>query len=165
MIRLRTKTLPFNESFARELKRIGISSKTVYISERGQWNTYVCSVEFAKWLKSLSLKNIEEIVTRNKKSTIAFIRGFYESEGSAKKWYNVVYVSMVNSKRELIELLNRLITTFGFKTTIRKRFDKRYGSYIYELHILGSSKEKLKFLGLINPCIKANPKQYPLKNS
>lgn len=165
IVRLRTTTLPFNRSFAKALKRIGVNSKTVYASPREKWNTYVCSVEFATWLKNLTLKKIEEIVTSDKKSIIAFIKGLYESEGSAKRWYRVVYISISNSNRKLIKLLDKLVTIIGFKTSIRKSFDKRYNSYMYHLHLLGSSQEKLKFLKLTKPCIKSKPKQYPLKTT
>lgn len=163
LVRLRTTTLPFNKSFAKALKTIGINSKTVYASPREKWNTYTCSVEFATWLQNLTFKTIEKIVTRNRKNLIAFIRGLYESEGSAKKWYNVVYISISNSNKNLIKLLNKLVTRVGFNASIRKTFDKRYNSYMYHLCLLGTSQEKLKFLNLIKPCIKYKPKQYPLK--
>jgi len=162
LVRLRTTTLQFNKSYAKALDKIGVDSKTVYISYRKQWNTYTCSIEFADWLKNLNLRDIEKIVTTDKDKVISFIRGFYESEGSAKKWYNVVYVTMSNSNKNLIKLLHRLVSMAGFKTSIHKTFDKRHNSYMYCLYILGSSKEKLDFLKLINPCIKNRPKQYPL---
>jgi len=163
VVRLRTTTLTFNRSFARALNRIGVKSKTIFASPREKWNTYVCSVEFANWLKNLTLKEVEKIVTRNRNNTIAFIRGLYESEGSAKRWYNVVYVSISNSNKILIELLSRLVNILNCKASIRKTFDKRYNSNMYHLCLLGSSQEKLKFLDLIKPCIKYKPKQYPLK--
>jgi hypothetical protein len=164
LIRLRTTTLTFNRSFAKALDKLGVKSKTIFASPREQWNTYVCSVEFATWLKKLTLKKIEKIVTTNKKNLVAFIRGFYESEGSSKKWYNVVYIIIANSNRKLINLLKKFITILGFKTSILKSFDKRYNSYMYHLCVLGGTQEKLRFLNLIKPCIKSKPKQYPLKS-
>lgn len=165
LVRLRTKTLPFNKVFEQALKKIGINSKTVYVSPRKQWNTYICSVEFATWLKNLTLQKVEKIVTRSKKNVTAFIRGFYESEGSAKKWYNAVHIIISNSNKKLIKLLNNLVNNLGFKTSTLKDFDKRRDSYMYRLCILGGSQEKLKFLNLIKPCIKNKPKQYPLKTA
>jgi intein-encoded DNA endonuclease-like protein len=163
LTRLRTTTLSFNESFAESLKKVGVESKTVYNNPRESWNTYVCSVEFAKWLKNLTIDDIRNNVINNKKRMIEFIRGFYESEGSAKKWYNVVYVEMANTNKEILDLIEEFIKKLGFGCTIRRGYDKRYDSYIYRLSLLGPSQTKLKFLKLIKPVIKGKPKQYPKK--
>jgi hypothetical protein len=161
-VRLRTTTLEFNKSFEKTLNEINVKCKTIYSGEREKWNTYVCSVEFANFFNNLSLKTIEKNIFGDKDMMVGFIRGFFESEGSAKKWYNSVCVCMANTDLKLLKLIEKMINKLGYKTSIYANFDKRYNKYCYNLNILGSSEFKLSFLNLINPVIKNKPKQYPL---
>jgi intein-encoded DNA endonuclease-like protein len=72
----------FARSFEKALRNIGLNARTTVLAHKGLYMTRASSAEFVQWYKSLSLNQIEEMVQAKRDFEIAFIRGFYESEGS-----------------------------------------------------------------------------------
>ena len=90
-----------------------------------------------------------------KEYAIAFLKGFYESEGSLKRnGVRSVSLTMSNTNKHLVEFVRELIEKLGFKVsvyTIQKKGKRRTA---YEIYLLGTYKGKLTFLEIIKPCIK-----------
>lgn len=149
----------FVESFAKSLKRIGMNPminlrKLPNPNHRDQYCLEANSKEFYNWYKDLTLNKIRVLINGNTEYAIAFLRGFYESEGSISKaskksWRLAIY----NSDKELIEFVKQLIDGLGIPTTLYsvKRDDKKRE---YIIRILGRAQNIKRFLSLINPIIK-----------
>uniref|UniRef100_A0A6M3Y1T4 Putative homing endonuclease n=1 Tax=viral metagenome TaxID=1070528 RepID=A0A6M3Y1T4_9ZZZZ len=166
VIALRVADKKFAESFRDALRVIGLPAKIYerppeYVGCKPMYRAEVCSVVFAKWLKSRGLEEIGEmILNKGKDHIVAFIRGFYESEGSIYDEsirygkYNKISITMSNSNYELISLVGLLVNSLGYNVDIRNRktSDGRLPHYV--LRLLGSSDVKYKFLEEVNPCIK-----------
>lgn len=151
----------FADSFFNALIKIGLHP---YITERqphngiGKLKKYIVianSIEFGYWFKKFK---IEELT--NKEAIIAFIRGFYESEGNLYLDKNSNYCSahIHNTNLRLLKIIRNWIESLGIKS-------KFYGPYknngglgyktkpLYKVSI-SYTKDTHKFLDLINPCIK-----------
>lgn len=153
--------------FEKVLKNLGFNSNT-FIQTRIATNysnnpkprfvTYGYSYKFAQWYKQLSLEDIEKILGDNPEFIKAFIRGFYESEGT-----NGIYLRKNNrtswtintrgTDGELFNLVERLLTRLGYNF---KRFYIHRGGTWKPIHILssGSREQNYRFINEIKPCIK-----------
>lgn len=162
-ILLEVTSLNFAQSFSDALELIGlnphISKAWVNPKSWGKKEKYLAraiSKRFVEWYKRLSLKEIEGVVSGYE---VAFIRGFYESEGSVghsrgdygNKWK----LAMYNSNRNLLEMVNNLLWKIGFRFYL-------YGPYIasnptskpyYVLNTAGKD-QIFRFLNTIKPSIK-----------
>jgi intein-encoded DNA endonuclease-like protein len=156
-IKLVTKDYAFAESFAKALTRIGLNPRIYLESNRRSlgrgvyYRVEASSKAFYIWYKSLSLKDIESMLT-SQELIASFIRGFYESEGSYYKPEH--YIHIYNTDMELIEMLQRLLQKLGlnFNIYVKKR-NSRSNKPLYVLH-KKSKKEVLKFFEMVKPCIK-----------
>ena len=157
----------FAKTFEGALKNLGFNSNT-FIQTRVKTNysdkpkprfvTYGYSYKFARWYKQLSLGDIEKILSNNLEYIRAFIRGFYESEGT-----NGIYlrennrtswtVNIRGTNGELFDLLERLLTKLGYNF---KRFYLHRGGTWKPIHLLssGNREQNYRFINEIKPCIK-----------
>jgi hypothetical protein len=156
-IKLVTKDYVFAKSFAEALTRIGLSPR-IYLESnkhslgRGVYfRVEASSKAFYIWYKSLSLKDIEDMLT-NQELVASFIRGFYESEGSYNKSEH--YIHIYNTDMELIEMCQRLLQKLGLNFNIYvKKHNVRSNKPLYVLY-KKSKKEVQKFFEIVKPCIK-----------
>jgi len=110
----------FAEAFKEALQSIGLSPTMKFYRE--QWLVRAYNTDFAKWFKSIKLKDIEQIVSPFKG---AFIRGFYDSEGAlithTKKSGIYKYVELYNTDKNLLLLNQSLLDTLGLHSTLSMR--------------------------------------------
>lgn len=138
----------FAESFKLVLEKIGFSTKIrtkapPRFAKKPQFSIQVRSKDFANWYHALSLAKIKELVKQNPQFIVAFIRGFYESEGYARtrqtfywrqrahtkykfkkyvkkdpsrKWQTTI--SFHNSNQELLRMVQKLLAELGFIFTL-----------------------------------------------
>jgi len=145
----------FARSFEKALRNIGLNARTTVLAHKGLYVTHASSAEFVKWYKSLGLNQIEEMVQAERDYEIAFIRGFYESEGS-----NVIgkkgpcggfrwSLQMVGKNYELMTMVQRILDRLGYRFALYS-YSKR------ELYSLQSwrKEENFMFLKEIQPCVK-----------
>ena len=161
-VQLTTTSETFNRSFENALRKLGytvttgIEKRKTPSHWKTQWRTYACSIELVRWVKELKkdINKLTELI-ETKEYAIAFLRGFYESEGSLKRnGAHSVSLTMSNTNKHLVEFVRELIEKLGFKVsvyTIQKKGKRRTA---YEIYLLGAYKEKLTFLEIIKPCIK-----------
>lgn len=156
MVILHVKDKLFAQKFRDFLGEIGLSSK-IYI-RKGIYRTYACSTIFVDWYKKLTLKDIERLVSPLKSMVIAFICGFYESDGSyvVSKKYRSRAIQMSNGKKEILDLVYDLLRELSFNPKLYGPYNyvrSKYGRSV-EYRICIHGKEVKRFLNMVKPCIK-----------
>jgi len=165
-VRLNTSEKVFAESFAMALRNIRLNpSIKLYLrhEKREGWKetnyfcTCGCSKMFCDWLRTLSLSEIEKKVSSKKEYIIAFIRGFYESEGcigyATKNEQKYLRLLIFNTNKKLLEMVRRLCNDLGYHFGL---WEKRvYHPKRKRQYVLGKyGKRAFLFLKQINPCVK-----------
>ncbi len=149
----------FAKSFFDALKKIGLNPHMGYKNvkkynpnAKDQFSVTSNSKRFYSWHKQLSIQQIQNILERNQKYMRAFVRGFYESEGTlsmGKYWRTKIY----NSNEERISLAGKAIKSLGFNYAIRSH-QRPNRKCEYVLEILGGTDQVKHFIHTIKPCIK-----------
>jgi intein-encoded DNA endonuclease-like protein len=178
-VALQVRERDFAESFYISLREIGLTPTFCQkkhsnskdkcannYSNNYYWYVLTSNKKFYDFFKLLSLNEISKICNISSEHAIAFLRGIYESEGGyyKKSTRGVGYVNAItNTNKDLCELVLSLCSRLGFKVRMRKSFGNiRHGfakgkiivQMMYYVRILGGNQEYLRFLELINPCIK-----------
>jgi len=140
----------FAESFKRALEEIGLytyaySLKPQTPKRSKRYCVAACSKVFFGWYKSLMRENIEKMLD-DYDNAIAYIRGFYESEGSSD---GKRYLRFYNKSWDNIHILKKALEEIGFKYSIRT--DSRS---LIILRVLGGFSEVKRFLETVKPAIK-----------
>lgn len=159
---LMTTSKKFAESFADALKKIGLRP-SLYMghppvsSKRKQtYRVVACSKKFVQWYQALAHEEIKNIVGKRKELAAAFVRGFYESEGSyylaAGKY---PHITICNTQPHLLTLIKEFLSQFGVDMNFRAGGKTRAGNQVYYLHRGG--KDAPILINIINPCIKSEP--------
>lgn len=160
-VKLGVTSKKFAQSFQKALKKLGMNPG-LYVrkKEKGK-NVFVVQAScafFVKWYENVNIEAIENIVSKDHKCKKAFLRGFYESEGTLYIYGaedSCLALSMSNTKRELILLVQRTLHSLGFKTSLHKRRRKNpRWKLLYELTLLGGTREAQRFLKETKPCIR-----------
>ena len=166
-VELKQIRVEFAKSFEIALKSIGFNSKT--FTERSHvksgiiYNTYGHSFKFVQWYTQLLFEDIEKLIGDNPEFIKAFIKGFFESEGTnsikprkdsnAIKWQ----IGIAGRNKELYELVEKLLIKLGF--TFKKYCYMQGSGFCHvkkPLYILKSSdqNQNCRFIKEIAPCIK-----------
>jgi len=69
---------------------------------------------FVQFLKELTLEDVEKLINGYETD---FLRGFYDSEGNYNKSHRHPFFRMVNTKRELLELVGKTLKKLGINYT------------------------------------------------
>lgn len=154
----------FGDSFEKALREIGFHPHT-FITMRKAYPkpifvTRGYSIKFVQWYKQLSFEDIERVLDNNPEFIRAFIRGFFESEGSnfttaQGRWV----ISFGNTNRELAYFVLNLLgkMNFNFHLVIdSKPHPSRHSSKTYYIIHNGKKPENLRFIQEVAPCIKNN---------
>lgn len=120
-----------------------------------------CSKIMWEWYQELNLTKLELMLKQNMEYILAFLRGFYEAEGSYYYETGIYkpFVSIINCNFELISLINKLIFELGFSPKLykikrgRTAFKK---GYFYLIHIKKKNDAE-RFIEKIKPNIKNIP--------
>lgn len=144
-IGLRVKDKEFALAFCTAMNEINLYP-SVRFQEGKYYRTDVSSKRFFEWFKKLTFGEVEQLITSHE---IEFIRGFYDSEGclSPRSKCKTFRIYLANTNLELLYLIQKLLSKFGFKNNIREdggTFKKCYG-----LHLLGGNDEIIRFLQLV----------------
>jgi len=152
---MQVKSETFARSVYKALKKISLNPFMHKTRKRGR--EYFCvganSTYFGRWFRQQGMKGIKSIVTSSHGNTIAFIRGFYESEGSCSERPDQpgnYTIAIYNTDARLISFVKVLIQRMGFHPTVTK--DARNPQF-KDLHRLSlyRQNEIVKFLSLIGP--------------
>lgn len=151
--------LEFAKSFQNALNKIGIKKPYFHQPPKrenrlGQYVVCAHCMPFVQWYRSLTLQDLEKELGKDDDFVVQFLRGFYESEGSlAHPDGKRNKVRIVNTDRDLLVLVQKLINKLGFHTSFYR--DKIYHGYKRAYRIfIHRNKETTKFIRLLNPVIK-----------
>lgn len=161
---------PFADSFHQALERLGfrptlkVDSVETLINRKpknahimptkDQYRVSACSREFVRWFQKLDF-NILSAMFNSSELIVAFLRGFYESDGSVHEGY----LSFHNTDLPLLEFTQQLTDHLGFKFRIYETKHLPSGKICYALTI--SAKPSIgRFLAIVKPCVKNQHSHY-----
>lgn len=149
---LGVKAKPFVEKFARMLRSIGLRPSRIYVDKKGLYHLRATSVDFYEWFKLLDLEKIRTFIRGFEKW---FVCGIYESEGSISERNDTgeLYIRIYNKRKELLSMIQEILKDWNIESRL-------YGpdkTDCFILYMYGNGYVK-KFLCVIKPCIKTNPR-------
>lgn len=157
--RLSVRSAQFAESFAMALRAIGLHPyqhvlfQQTGFSSGNVYSVQANSVKFVDWYRPLTLSDIGNLLG-NRELQLAFVRGFYESEGSFFWAKGCPTASMSNTNAELSYFVWDLLRTLGYTFHLhnyRRQIGKRQ---LVEFTIRKAGREVKCFLETIQPAIK-----------
>lgn len=158
--------------FFNALSSIGLHPFIDYTDRKGCSRLWRCSAksrEFVMWYRGLSFSYIKSLLLK-KDNAIAFVKGFYESEGSIYNNNGWKHITMVNTNPRTISLCKIALKTMGFKFSVHRYDNNKYYKGksrvkpIYSIYI-GTTEQAERFILMIKPVIKdiKAPKMYTNK--
>lgn len=159
---LATVSAKFAISFAVALRNIRLhpqfySYTSSYRSKKRRvYRVTVSSKMFVEWYKNLNDGDTKKMIGEDKELAAAFVRGFFESEGSfylIKGKYPAVELG--NANFQLLTIVRDLISLLGISMNFWPSEKARKEKQFYRLHKAG--KPVLDLINTIKPCIKASP--------
>lgn len=157
-----TVSAKFAISFADALRNIGLhpqfySYTLSYRSKkRRAYRVVVSSKIFVEWYRDLNDGDIKKMIGEDRKLAAAFVRGFFESEGSfylIKDKYPAIEIG--NANFQLMTMVRDLISLLGVSMNFWSGEKAGKERQFYRLHKAG--KTVLDLINTIKPCIKASP--------
>jgi len=163
-ITLGVKDKPFAESFVRALNGIGLYNCCVHRHpSRDMWFVDIYNRALVKRVVELRTRLGEFLETPGLQ--LAFLRGFYESEGSyhkSKDKYGEETIKIYNSNEDLLKFVGQLLRGLGFyfhfrtSTRINRRgllhlIGREHTTYYL---VTGRRAQVYRFLQEVKPCIK-----------
>lgn len=152
---LYTTDKDFAKAVLISLKRLKLRSR-VWKRITGKKPVYIvwtCSKLFCDWCKSVSLTDF--ILKSLEAIKIAFIRGFFDAEGSVWRHKKYLKCRIYNTNLKLLNLTKSAVESLGFNTNIYIDKDEKWRSKPkYSLSILGGTAKVVSFINLIRPNIK-----------
>lgn len=150
-VRLGVNDKCFAEAFARALKEIGLNPCTLHYGKR--YHIVATSRNFVEWFRSLSLTDIDKIISGYESN---FMAGFYDSEGylCSRLYGNrktpQCQMGVCNSDLGLIQWINQMLKNLGFYLFLRTGMGTYSQKPVYYLSFQGRIQTK-KILNFIQP--------------
>ena len=118
-IQLNAKDEDFCKAFYQSLKAIGLRPHLSQPpSNNGLYRVTAYSKEFYEWYSKLTLEDLEKMLY-NESLIKAFLRGYFDSEGSVSfNRYGNASVRLSSTDGELIKFVQRLLLKIGIRSTI-----------------------------------------------
>lgn len=151
------KTLEKWSDFRARFYSRKIKTDNVIKNRKSQWVSYIDSIEAAQFLKKFNIKNI---LSSSEKIRCAFLRGFFDSEGSIDKDNTIL---AYNTDTELIYFIQELLNSIEINSRIKTyKIRNLNGKEIDYYHIKINKDDRLKFYNQIGFSIER--KQCKLRN-
>lgn len=143
----------FVKSVEKALKIVGLNSHLFWRPKHHCWRIYGSSKILAHFIKEQK-KNLNFLKSSSDKW--AFLRGFYESEGSYKRNdKNASCVWLSNTDIKLLRKIQAIIKSLGYKTSLYLQKRKyKYSNFEGTINLLGGTRTNIKFIKKLNPVIK-----------
>ena len=160
---LATTSEKFAKSFAEALQNIKLTPQLYrYNPPHGHSKKHVsyfvkaASKKFVTWYRNLSYENMQNMIGVNMEFAAAFVKGFYESEGSyylRESKYPILKIGNMNL--QLLSIVRDFILRLGVHVNLGLSGKTGKGKPYWYLHKCG--RDVLRFINLIKPCIKNAP--------
>jgi len=168
-ILLHQKRRSFALSFQKALRKIDLRASRWLAKQRYKgaikryWRVKAHSLEFAIWYRGLSFEGIEDLFGENRKYRLAFIRGFYESEGCNYQHKSLWRLQIANKNKSLLLFMKRTLLKLGYMfsdpvVAVRgRKYRRPSGKFCTTMYELRSSsvQRNAAFLKEVRPCCKA----------
>ena len=166
LIGLHVKEKIFAESFREAMLGIGLHPSRILKSKETSrvnkikstyYRTIAYSNKLCNFIKTIDISSLYDILTKKERLVLSFLRGCFESEGSARnrKGHGVVVEVFCNTNTNLIGLVCKLLKWLGYSFSIGKQQpQEEKWNTLYRISLHGNSTTKKKFLYLLNPIIK-----------
>src|SRR3990167_5275745 len=171
-VQLTTVDRPFAEEVGKYLESMGMHTTITYVKKdnpkwRDIYHLAGYATAFEEWYVSLGNSDIEFAVMKNRATRKAFLRGFYESEGSCRthlvngKWPET-HVTFTNTNPWIVDLTTNALKAEGCNFTA-SWYSQTYGptssqngkkQAYAKIRINGGEKGKEAFVRWLNPVIK-----------
>lgn len=144
------KSINLNPSLGKNKKIMGVGKHKLYY-------VVACSQIFYKWYEKLSLPKLKRLLNTKERKT-AFIRGFYESEGSLFKRKDKKHrLTFTNTDESLLKLVKNLLEEIGLVFHLNGPYETMGLGEKPHYRLDTSKQPQIKeFIKIINPSIKSN---------
>lgn len=153
-ISLEVKDQPFATSFFNSLKNLGLNPTIKIRRDHNRWIVYAYSSILATYYHSLDIEKKFKLID-DSNVFIDYLRGFYESEGSYKKYNGQYRITISNGYLERVNMVKNRIENLGFNPKISKGayFVRNQKRMMYNIGLYRQN-EIPRFLKLVNPHIR-----------
>ena len=163
LVGLGTVSEEFARSFANAVRNIGLHPQfythdppSGHSKKHRSYSVKAASKKFVEWYRNLSNEDIRKMVGKNKGLAAAFVRGFYESEGTfylRGGRYSIVKIG--NTNPQLLIMVRESISSLGISLNFGLSGKTNKGKQYWYLHECG--KDVLDLVNLVKTCIKPKP--------
>jgi hypothetical protein len=162
MVGLNVKDLPFAMTFAEKLREIGLHPNVATYIQTGlgkgntMYKVVAYSLQFTTWYKTLSLGDILYKYILTDTDRMAFIRGFYESEGCYSIYKGYHTIRMANTNPQLLGEVRQMLIKLNYKPSSIIWSENRGlpNSKLIGVFSLNGEAQTRMFISEIKPCIK-----------
>ena len=153
LIGLGVKAEEFADAYFHALSKIGLHPNKYVRPDDGRFVVTAKSKLFCEWFLKLSLKDIEKLLLTNKALIYAFLRGFFDSDGTINR--NAPFIAFYNSNKALLRLVQRLLKEVGFESSFHQHHRKNcFGRKPMYVSYLKGGKQAIKdFQDYVEPTI------------
>jgi len=149
------------KNFSKCLKRVGLNPNTFIaksskksLNKKISYRTQAYSKIFYEWYKNLDFTYLKEKLN-NEEKIIAFLKGFYEAEGSLHFSKRCKYLQFTNTNLELINFVKFLLEKIGFNFHLNGPYKSLgLGKLQYYNLKTGVKKQIINFIKIVEPSIK-----------
>jgi len=143
-LHLWVKDRDFAEAFAEACESLGFKPRRYFREKEEVYEVSVYSIEFGRWLKSLSYERVGGLLT-DEEAKKAFVRGYFDSDGCAiinpvKKCRNSIKFGDPNPS--LLELVARICSNLGIETSFYGPYRGNGKRSMYELYVHARSRRR-----------------------
>ncbi|MDB5264586.1 MAG: hypothetical protein JWN64_157 [Parcubacteria group bacterium] len=122
-VTLGTKELPYVEYVASLMEHLFNTPATINVRKDGYRNVYIGSVELTRWLqkeglvynKVASQVDVPSWIFERKEWKVAFLKGFFDTDGSVYKLKFGIQISLTNMSLPMLVSLRRILIELEYK--------------------------------------------------
>lgn len=138
----------FAEAFAEACEGLGFKPKKYFREKERIYEVCVYSIEFGRWLKSLSYERVKELLA-DEEAKKAFVRGYFDSDGCAtisptEECRNNIMFG--DPDPSLFRLVAKICSDLGIETSIYGPYRENGETDMYVLYVHARSRRRFSEL-------------------
>lgn len=164
IIGLQNTSMKLINNFLKSLQKLGLnpyihkaSRSRKSFQKRDQYRAIAYSRIFHEWYSNLSIEKLKDLLDTKEKMS-AFVKGFYEAEGSISKTRTGRSLSIINTKPDLLNLVDYLLQNLNIQFHFNGPYPPKLGKRNYYRLCTSKRQEIENFIKIINPDIKRREK-------
>ena len=140
IVGLTVKDKQFAVEFAKALQSIGLHPQVRKIGKKKQyWKCEASSKQLVIWHKNRTFVDLRQMLN-TKERKVAFLKGFYESEGSYYLDQRAKHfrLAISNTNKEITEMIQEIITSLGIHSKIQSNAGKHWLPVYITINLLST---------------------------